>query len=119
MGYNCRVAIVLLVLLASIAALIAVAVIQDTWGSKEYGFEVRIAAPNKPIQFPEPLKHWNLCIYIPKYMHAEGSKRHMCANTLSVVNVKSDVAQMSGSRFAFPSSVSLMTDGPCMVNVIL
>jgi len=40
MGSTCRVAGVLLLLLASIAALVAVAVIQDTWRFKEYGLEV-------------------------------------------------------------------------------
>ncbi|TKS81795.1 Ectonucleoside triphosphate diphosphohydrolase 3 [Collichthys lucidus] len=42
MGYKCRIAVVLLVLLASIAALVAVAVIQDTWSSKEYSIEYGI-----------------------------------------------------------------------------
>nr|XP_046256400.1 ectonucleoside triphosphate diphosphohydrolase 3 [Scatophagus argus] len=42
MGYKCRVAGVLLLLLASIAALIAVAVIQDAWSSKEYSLEYGI-----------------------------------------------------------------------------
>lgn len=41
-GYQCRIAAVLLLLLASIGALIAVAVIQDTWRSKEYSLEVNI-----------------------------------------------------------------------------
>lgn len=40
MGYKCRIAGVMLLLLASIAALVAVAVIQDTWASKEYSLEV-------------------------------------------------------------------------------
>ena len=40
MGYKCRIAGVLLLLLTSIAALIAVAVIQDTWRFKEYSLEV-------------------------------------------------------------------------------
>uniref|UniRef100_A0A8C6URD9 Ectonucleoside triphosphate diphosphohydrolase 3 n=1 Tax=Neogobius melanostomus TaxID=47308 RepID=A0A8C6URD9_9GOBI len=43
-GYRCRIALVLLILLGSIAALIAVAVIQDTWSfisySKEYGIVI-------------------------------------------------------------------------------
>ncbi|XP_045902027.1 ectonucleoside triphosphate diphosphohydrolase 3 isoform X2 [Micropterus dolomieu] len=42
MGYKCRVAGVLLLLLASIAALVAVAIIQDTWRSKEYTSEYGI-----------------------------------------------------------------------------
>ncbi|XP_056301218.1 ectonucleoside triphosphate diphosphohydrolase 3-like [Pseudoliparis swirei] len=42
MGSTCRVAGVLLLLLASIAALVAVAVIQDTWRFKEYGLEYGI-----------------------------------------------------------------------------
>ncbi|XP_063736272.1 ectonucleoside triphosphate diphosphohydrolase 3 isoform X2 [Eleginops maclovinus] len=42
MGYKCRIAGVLLLLLASIAALVAVAVIQDTWGFKEYSYEYGI-----------------------------------------------------------------------------
>ncbi|KAM9353681.1 ectonucleoside triphosphate diphosphohydrolase 3 [Symphorus nematophorus] len=42
MGYKCRIAGVLLLLLASIAALVAVAVIQDTWASKEYSSEYGI-----------------------------------------------------------------------------
>ncbi|XP_062254448.1 ectonucleoside triphosphate diphosphohydrolase 3 [Platichthys flesus] len=41
-GYKCRIAGVLLLLLASIAALVAVAVIQDTWAFKEYGLEYGI-----------------------------------------------------------------------------
>ncbi|CAJ1061815.1 ectonucleoside triphosphate diphosphohydrolase 3 [Xyrichtys novacula] len=41
-GYKCRIAAVLLLLLASIAALVAVAVIQDTWGTKEYTMEYGI-----------------------------------------------------------------------------
>ncbi|XP_037639389.1 ectonucleoside triphosphate diphosphohydrolase 3 isoform X1 [Sebastes umbrosus] len=41
-GYKCRIAGVLLLLLASIAALVAVAVIQDTWGSKLYSSEYGI-----------------------------------------------------------------------------
>lgn len=49
-GYKCRIAVVLLVLLASIGALIAVAVIQDTWRSEEYGFEV-----NTHINMPKEL----------------------------------------------------------------
>lgn len=49
MGYKCRIAVVLLVLLASIAALVAVAVIQDTWSSKEYSIEV-IAYKHKYIR---------------------------------------------------------------------
>lgn len=36
MGYKCRIAAVVLLLLASIAALVAVAVIQDTWALKTY-----------------------------------------------------------------------------------
>lgn len=40
MGYKCRIAGVLLLLLASIAALVAVVVIQDTWTLTEYDFEV-------------------------------------------------------------------------------
>lgn len=43
-GYKCRIAIVVLLLLASIAALVAVAVIQDSWASKEYGTEVNTQA---------------------------------------------------------------------------
>ncbi|XP_030251001.1 ectonucleoside triphosphate diphosphohydrolase 3 [Sparus aurata] len=42
MGYKCRIAGVLLLLLTSIAALIAVAVIQDTWKFKEYSLEYGI-----------------------------------------------------------------------------
>lgn len=42
MGYKCRIAVVLLLLLASIAALVAVGVIQDTWGTKEYTMEYGI-----------------------------------------------------------------------------
>ncbi|XP_042281235.1 ectonucleoside triphosphate diphosphohydrolase 3 isoform X2 [Thunnus maccoyii] len=40
--FKCRIAVVLLVLLAGIAALIAVAIIQDTWRSKEYSFQYGI-----------------------------------------------------------------------------
>ena len=40
MGYKRRIAGVLLLLLASIAALISVAVIQDTWRFKEYSLQV-------------------------------------------------------------------------------
>lgn len=40
MGYKCRIAGVMLLLLTSIAALIAVAVIQDTWRFLEYSKEV-------------------------------------------------------------------------------
>lgn len=39
-GYKCRIAIVVLLLLASIAALVSVAVIQDSWASREYSNEV-------------------------------------------------------------------------------
>lgn len=39
-GYKCRIAVVLTLLLASIAALVAVAVIQDAWASQEYTIEV-------------------------------------------------------------------------------
>ncbi|XP_068592516.1 ectonucleoside triphosphate diphosphohydrolase 3 [Cebidichthys violaceus] len=42
MGYKCRIAGVLLLLLASIAALVAVVVIQDTWRSKEYSLQYGI-----------------------------------------------------------------------------
>ncbi|XP_041650312.1 ectonucleoside triphosphate diphosphohydrolase 3 [Cheilinus undulatus] len=42
LGYKCRIAGVLLLLLASIAALVAVAVIQDTWATKEYTIEYGI-----------------------------------------------------------------------------
>ncbi|XP_056900626.1 ectonucleoside triphosphate diphosphohydrolase 3 isoform X2 [Takifugu flavidus] len=42
MGYKCRIAGVMLLLLASIAALVAVAVIQDSWASKEYTLEYGI-----------------------------------------------------------------------------
>ncbi|XP_040022392.2 ectonucleoside triphosphate diphosphohydrolase 3 [Gasterosteus aculeatus] len=42
MGYKCRIAGVLLLLLASIAALVAVVVIQDTWTLTEYDFEYGI-----------------------------------------------------------------------------
>ncbi|KAM6935454.1 ectonucleoside triphosphate diphosphohydrolase 3 isoform 2-T2 [Lycodopsis pacificus] len=42
MGYKCRIAGVVLLLLASIAALVAVVVIQDTWKSKEYSLEYGI-----------------------------------------------------------------------------
>ncbi|XP_044063731.1 ectonucleoside triphosphate diphosphohydrolase 3 [Siniperca chuatsi] len=42
MGYKCRIAGVVLLLLASIAALVAVAIIQDTWKSKEYTLEYGI-----------------------------------------------------------------------------
>ncbi|XP_060907023.1 ectonucleoside triphosphate diphosphohydrolase 3 isoform X1 [Labrus mixtus] len=41
-GYKCRVAAVLLLLLGSIAALAAVAVIQDTWGTNNYTSEYGI-----------------------------------------------------------------------------
>ncbi|XP_071325314.1 ectonucleoside triphosphate diphosphohydrolase 3 [Trachinotus anak] len=41
-GYKCRIAGVVLLLLASIAALVAVIVIQDTWGSTEYSSEYGI-----------------------------------------------------------------------------
>ncbi|XP_061145775.1 ectonucleoside triphosphate diphosphohydrolase 3 isoform X1 [Syngnathus typhle] len=41
-GYKCRIATVLFLLLASIAGLITVAVIQSNWGSKEYGTEYGI-----------------------------------------------------------------------------
>lgn len=40
MGYKCRIAGVMVLLLASIAALVAVAVIQDAWASREYTMEV-------------------------------------------------------------------------------
>ncbi|KAG7229410.1 hypothetical protein INR49_012801 [Caranx melampygus] len=40
--YSCRIAGVILLLLTSIAALIAVAIIQDTWGVKEYSLEYGI-----------------------------------------------------------------------------
>lgn len=43
MGYKCRIAGVMLLLLTSIAALIAVAVIQDTWRFLEYSKEVSIS----------------------------------------------------------------------------
>lgn len=42
MGYKCRIAGVVLLLLASIAALVAVAVIQDAWSTKEYSLEYGI-----------------------------------------------------------------------------
>ncbi|XP_068452421.1 ectonucleoside triphosphate diphosphohydrolase 3 [Clinocottus analis] len=42
MGYKCRIAGVLLLLLGSIAALVAVVVIQDTWTFKEYNLEYGI-----------------------------------------------------------------------------
>ncbi|KAM3614482.1 uncharacterized protein V6R79_015070 [Siganus canaliculatus] len=42
MASKCRIAVVLLLLLGSIAALITVAVIQDTWKSEEYGTEYGI-----------------------------------------------------------------------------
>ncbi|GAA6229075.1 ectonucleoside triphosphate diphosphohydrolase 3 [Lates japonicus] len=42
MGYKCCIAVVLLLLLASIAALVAVAIIQDTWATKEYTLEYGI-----------------------------------------------------------------------------
>ncbi|KAG7475878.1 ectonucleoside triphosphate diphosphohydrolase 3 [Solea senegalensis] len=41
-GFKCRIAVVLLLLLGSIAALVAVAVIQDIWSVKEYGLEYGI-----------------------------------------------------------------------------
>ncbi|KAM7382605.1 hypothetical protein PAMP_002329 [Pampus punctatissimus] len=41
-GYKCRIAAVVLLLLASIAAVIAVAVIQDTWRYKKYSLEYGI-----------------------------------------------------------------------------
>ena len=40
MGYKCRIAGVMILLLASIAALVAVAVIQDAWAFQEYTLEV-------------------------------------------------------------------------------
>uniref|UniRef100_A0A3Q1ELR3 Ectonucleoside triphosphate diphosphohydrolase 3 n=1 Tax=Acanthochromis polyacanthus TaxID=80966 RepID=A0A3Q1ELR3_9TELE len=42
MGYKCRIAVVLFLLLASIAALVAVAVIQYTWSMKEYSLQYGI-----------------------------------------------------------------------------
>lgn len=39
-GYKCRIAVVITLLLASIAALVAVAVIQNSWASTEYTLEV-------------------------------------------------------------------------------
>lgn len=39
-GSSCRIAGVILLLLISIAALIAIGLIQDTWGVKEYSLEV-------------------------------------------------------------------------------
>lgn len=45
MGYKCRIAGVFLLLLASVAALVAVAVIQDTWRFKEYSEEVKATRP--------------------------------------------------------------------------
>lgn len=41
MGYKCRIAGVMLLLIGSIAALVAVAVIQDKLTVKEYGIEVK------------------------------------------------------------------------------
>lgn len=41
MGYKCRIAGVFFLLLASIAALVSIAVIQDTWRFKQYSEEVR------------------------------------------------------------------------------
>lgn len=41
-GYKCRIASVFLLLLASIAALVAVAVIQDAWKTKEYSMQYGI-----------------------------------------------------------------------------
>uniref|UniRef100_A0A8C5DQI9 Ectonucleoside triphosphate diphosphohydrolase 3-like n=1 Tax=Gouania willdenowi TaxID=441366 RepID=A0A8C5DQI9_GOUWI len=41
-GYKCRIGGVFFLLLASIAGLVAVAVIQDTWKSKEYGLQYGI-----------------------------------------------------------------------------
>ncbi|XP_068611197.1 ectonucleoside triphosphate diphosphohydrolase 3 [Brachionichthys hirsutus] len=42
MGYSCRIASVVFLLLGCIAALVAVAVIQDKWSSKEYSLEYGI-----------------------------------------------------------------------------
>ncbi|CAG12920.1 unnamed protein product, partial [Tetraodon nigroviridis] len=42
MSYKCRIAGVMILLLASIAALVAVAVIQDAWASKDYTMEYGI-----------------------------------------------------------------------------
>lgn len=56
MGFKCRIAVVLLLLLGSIAGLIAVAVIQDTWGIPEYNLEV--SAVEKCLQIPN--KHVNI-----------------------------------------------------------
>lgn len=53
-GYKCRIAIVVLLLLASIAALVAVAVIQDSWAAPEYSNEV-----NAHTQIPK-IEHINL-----------------------------------------------------------
>lgn len=53
-GYKCRIAIVVLLLLGSIAALVTVAVIQDSWASKEYSNEV-----NAHTQIPK-IEHINL-----------------------------------------------------------
>ncbi|XP_028282269.1 ectonucleoside triphosphate diphosphohydrolase 3 [Parambassis ranga] len=41
-GFKCRLAVVLLLLLASIAAIVTIAVIQDNWMTKEYGTEFGI-----------------------------------------------------------------------------
>uniref|UniRef100_A0A3Q3WPP5 Uncharacterized protein n=1 Tax=Mola mola TaxID=94237 RepID=A0A3Q3WPP5_MOLML len=41
-GYKCRIAAVLILLLSSIAALVAVAVIQDSWAAREYSLEYGI-----------------------------------------------------------------------------
>lgn len=43
-GYKCRIAVVVLLLLGSIAALIAVALIQDKWSFRTYSLEVRFSA---------------------------------------------------------------------------
>lgn len=86
MGYKCRIAGVLLLLLTSIAALIAVAVIQDTWKLSEYTKEVNT------------------------YMHQHNSHgykyKHACCYTL-VVKIRAhtaDVTQMSGSVFLISGS---------------
>lgn len=42
MGYKCHIAGVFFLLLASIAALVAIAIIQDRWRFEEYNEEVRV-----------------------------------------------------------------------------
>ncbi|KAM6910626.1 ectonucleoside triphosphate diphosphohydrolase 3 [Xenentodon cancila] len=86
MGFKCRIVVVLLLLLASIAALVTVAVIQDTWISQEYSLEYGIVIDSGSSRSNVYLYEW------------PGEKENETGVVTEKLNCKVDGTAISGMK---------------------